>query len=175
VSVTQTWLVAQTPPSPQAQSKVTGAQRSVRVGGQATQESAPAQTGHAAIRHELALRQLPAPAQIEAPHAPAPHTMPLQLAQVMPAAPHCVLFCDARGRHELGESQQPSQPDFSSHTHWAVVEPVSQRSPGPHAGPVPHWHAPLAAHRSAVKPSHTGATQVDMGGIFGHAKKLPLN
>ncbi len=61
--------------------------------------------------------------------------------QVAPAAPH---VASPRARHSV-PSQQPDGHEVASHTQM----PLTQRWPGPHGGPSPHWQAP-PWHRSAA-------------------------
>jgi hypothetical protein len=77
-------------------------------------------------------------------HTPLVHVPVPQLVQAWPKRPHCVLV--AGSTHVLlVMSQQPAHV-WALQPHW----PKKHVLPAGHAGPVPHWHVPLAVQVSAV-------------------------
>jgi hypothetical protein len=80
-------------------------------------------------------------------HTPDAHAPPPgQTVQSLPPTPHAA--GSVPGRH-IAPLQQPAH-DAGSQVH----APMSQRWPGPHGGPPPHWHEPAVLQPSVRTGSH---------------------
>ena len=80
--------------------------------------------------------------QAEVVQLPALHALPRQSRQARPPVPHDADESPVRQRPPM------QQPAHEAAVHWQ--RPRRHSTPGSHAGPVPHWHSPVAAlHLSA--------------------------
>jgi len=105
-------------------------------------------------------------------HAPKEHASPLlQGLQLAPAAPHCVMDCEAYGTHVL-PLQQPPGHEVASHTHLPLGVHSWPVAHGPQVAP-PVPHEPFDSEANASQVPLVPPTQQPFGQVFGSHEQRP--